>query len=152
MKYFKVTIEKFTALALGKRIAIVLSAIIFLFVIIIFINPSKKMAEMRNNIRRTDVMLIVNAAFQYNKDNNGKLLEIITEEPKTICNSSGAACEDLVDLSEMVATKKYIKKIPTDPKEKTPGSSGYQIFKTASGRISVLVPNAERGAIINSSK
>jgi type II secretory pathway pseudopilin PulG len=152
MKYFKAAIEKFTALALSKRIVIVLVAIIFLFVIIIFINPPKKLAEMRNSTRRTDVMLIVNAAYQYNKDNNGKILEIITEEPKTICNSDGTACENLVDLSEMVAGKKYIKKIPTDPKEKTPGSSGYQIFKTASGRISVLAPNAERGAIINSSK
>jgi hypothetical protein len=152
MKYLKVAIEKFAALTLSKKIAIVVAAIIFLFAIIIFINPSKKLAEMRNSSRRNDVITIVNAVYQYNKDTNGKLLELITETPKTICNSSGAACNDFIDLSEMVATKKYINSIPTDPKEKTTGSSGYQISKTANGRISVTAPNAERGAIINSSK
>lgn len=152
MKYFNIAIEKFTALALNKRIVIALVAIIFLFVTIIFINPSKKLAEMRNSTRRTDVTLIVNAVYQYNKDNNGKILDAIAEDPKTICNSKGTACDGLVDLSEMMVTKKYIKKIPTDPKEKTSNSSGYQILKTASGRISVLAPNAERGAIISSSK
>jgi len=152
MKYFNIAIEKFAALALGKKIAIIAAAVILFFAVIIFINPSKKMAEIRNSSRRTDVVAIINATYQYNKDNNGKLLEIITETPKIICNSSGAACDGFVDLSEVVAGKKYIKKIPTDPKEKTPNSSGYQIFKTANGRISVIAPNAERGAIINSSK
>ena len=152
MKYFNIAIEKFSALTLSKKIAIIVVVIILLFAIIIFINPSKKLAEMRNSSRRTDVIAIVNAAYQYNKDNNGKLLELITETPKTICNSSGAACNGFVDLSEMIATRKYIDKIPTDPKEKTPNSSGYQISKTASGRISVTASNAERGAIINSSK
>ena len=152
MKYLKVAIEKFSILTLKKRIAIIAAAIIFLFAIIIFINPSKKLAEMRNSNRRTDVIALVNATYQYNKDTNGKLLELITEIPEIICNSSGAACNGFIDLSEMVATKKYINKIPTDPKEKTPNSSGYQISKTANGRISVTAPNAERGAIINSSK
>ena len=152
MKYLKVAMEKFTALALSKKIAIIVVVIILLFTLIIFINPPKRLAEMRNSNRRTDVIAIVNATYQYNKDNNGKLLELITETPKTICNSGGAACNGFVDLSEMVATKKYIDKIPTDPKEKTPNSSGYQISKTANGRISVTAPNAERGAIINSSK
>jgi len=152
IKNFKVAIEKFAALTLSKKIAIIAAAVILLFAIIIFINPSKKLAEMRNSSRRTDVIAIVNAAYQYNKDNNGKLLELITETPETICNSSGVACNGSVDLSEMVAAKKYINAIPTDPKEKTPNSSGYRISKTASGRISVTAPNAERGAIINSSK
>ena len=152
MKYLKVAIENFVALALNKRIAIIAAAIIFLFVIIIFINPSKRLAEMRNSSRRTDVIALVNATYQYNKDTNGKLLELLTETPEIICNSNGAACNGFIDLSEMVATKKYINKIPTDPKEKKPNSSGYQISKTANGRISVTAPNAERGAIINSSK
>lgn len=152
MKYFNIAIEKFAALALNKKIVIIIVAIILLFAIIIFINPPKRLAEMRNSNRRTDVIALVNAAYQYNKDNNGKLLELITETPKTICNSSGVACNGFVDLSEMVATKKYINAIPTDPREKISNSSGYQIFKTATGRISVTAPNAERGAIINSSK
>ena len=152
MRYFNVAIEKFAALTLSKKIAIIVVVVILLFAIIIYINPSKKMTEMRNSSRRTDVIALVNAAYQYNKDSNGKLLELITETPKTICNSGGAACDGFIDLSEMISVKKYINAIPTDPKEKMSNSSGYQISKTASGRISVTAPNAEMGAIINSSK
>lgn len=152
MIYFNGATEKFVALSLGKKVVIFIVGAFLFILIVILLNPPKKLAEMRNSSRRSDVISLVNAAYQYNKDNNGKLLELLSETPKTICNTSGASCGDFIDLSEIVTAKKYIKKIPTDPKEKTQNSSGYQISKSPNGRINVTALNAERGAIINSSK
>ena len=150
MERIKNFIKKFTPVQI---LLIVLAVIVFFGVLIFFINPSKQLAKMRNDDRRSNAQNILNAVYQYAADNNGVLPASITESPKMICRLKSASCEGLADLSEIVAQKKYISDIPIDPLEKNPNSSGYEIYKSSSnGRINVTAPKAENNATISLSK
>jgi hypothetical protein len=131
--------------------------VIFLIIIIfggmfIFINPAKRLIEMRNSDRRSNAQNILNAVYQYTADNNDTLPASITEVPKMICAPKASSCDGLVDLSEIVVQKKYISAIPVDPLEKDPSSSGYEIYRSASGRLNVIAAKAENNASISLSK
>lgn len=121
--------------------------------LVVFINPKKKLLEMRNSQRRSDVVNILNAVYQYTSDNNGELPQTITGTPTMICKTKASSCDGLVDLSQVLETeKKLLSKMPIDPREKNENSSGYQISRQANGRISVSAPLAENGAVITLSK
>ena len=120
--------------------------------VVYFINPQKKMLEMRNSNRRGDVSEILNAVYQYSSD-NGTLPFQLTSTPVMICKSGVTSCGSQVDISKIAAAEKNIlSSVPTDPKEKDPNASGYQISKTVSGRINISAPLAEGGAVISLSK
>jgi len=131
---------------------IILAVIVLIGVLIFVINPSKQLAKMRNDSRRSNAQNILNAAYQYAVDNDGTLPASITESPKMICRLKAASCDGLADLSEIVAQKKYISDIPIDPLEKNPNSSGYEIYKSSNGRINITAPKAENNATISLSK
>lgn len=117
------------------------------------LNPSKKLLERRNSQRRSDVVNILNAVYQYGIDNEGKLPQSITNVPTMICQTGASSCDGLVDLSEVVeAEKKLLSEVPVDPGEKSFNSSGYQISKLSNGRINVTAPLAENNAVISRSK
>jgi len=133
---------------------------IFAFFILIIIagsvylyNPQKKLLERRNAQRRSDVVNILNSVYQYSLDHSGELPFSITSEPKKICKTRAQSCDGLVDISDVINNKKYLlSAVPIDPKEKDANSSGYEISKLSSGRISVSAPLAENGAVISLSK
>ncbi|KKQ51260.1 MAG: hypothetical protein US70_C0020G0010 [Parcubacteria group bacterium GW2011_GWD2_38_11] len=136
-----------------QRIFVVFVLLVVLLVVIIAINPAKKMLEIRNSQRRSDVVNILNSVYQYSIEHNGALPESITSEPTMICKSGALSCDGLVDISEIANNKRYLLlKVPVDPKEKNVNSSGYQISKLANGRISVSAPLAENNAVISLSK
>jgi len=115
-------------------------------------DPAKKMLEMRNSKRRSDVVNILNVVYQYKID-KGVLPEGITNNPLMICSGKTGSCDGLVDLSNVIVDeKKILSKIPIDPNEKNPNASGYQIFLSSNGRINVTAPLAENNAVINLSK
>lgn len=149
MDKIKNFIKKLTKIQL---VVIIFLAVIFIGGIIFLINPVKRFVEMRNSDRRSNAQNILNAVYQYAADNNGVLPPSITESPKMICRPKAVSCEGLVDLSEMVAQKKYISDIPVDPLEKNPNSSGYEIYKSANGRINIVAAEAENNATISLSK
>jgi hypothetical protein len=139
--------------ALWQRFLAAAILVIALMIVVVLINPAKKLLEMRNSQRRSDVVNILNSVYQYSLDHDGQLPFSITPEPSMICKSKAQSCEGLVDMSEITGNKKYLlSTVPVDPKEKDANSSGYQISKLASGRISVSAPLAENNAVISLSK
>ena len=140
-------------LTIVQKIVIALAIVIILAVAVYFINPPKKFLEMRNSQRRSDVVNILNSVYQYSIDHNGQLPSIISSTPTMICKTKAPSCDGLVDISEITSNKKYLlSQVPVDSKEKDVNSSGYQIVKLGSGRISVSAPLAENGAVISLSK
>jgi hypothetical protein len=127
-------------------------AVIVIGALIFAINPKKRFTKMRNDDRRTNAQNILNAVYQYAADNNNILPSSITETPKMICKPKAVSCDGLADLSEIVAQKKYISAIPVDPLEKDQNSSGYEIYKSANGRINIVALKAENNATISLSK
>lgn len=135
-----------------QRMTAVIVVAVFVGIAVFLINPAKKFAEMRNSQRRADIAVILNAVHEYSIANNGNLPAAITENPTMICAENASSCEGLTDLSVLKESGRYLKKIPSDPTEKSLDSSGYQVSKTTSGRVRIVAPNAERKAAISLSK
>jgi hypothetical protein len=152
-EYFEKTKSIIHKSSLWQRMLAALVLLSILIVAIILINPAKKLLEMRNSQRRSDVVNILNSVYEYSLDNNGNLPSSITAQPTMICRSKATSCDGLVDISEIIRNKKYLlSAVPVDPAEKNANSSGYQISKLSNGRISVAAPLAENNAAISLSK
>lgn len=154
---FEEYLEKFKKIikesSFRQRVIFGLVVLILLIGYVIFLNPAKKLVEMRNSQRRTDVVNILNTVYQFVADNKGELPQTITSTPTKICQSKASSCEGLVDLSSVLEVeKKLLSSVPVDPRETDKNSSGYQISRQANGRISISAPLAENGAVITLSK
>lgn len=129
------------------EILLVVAAIAILAgIVILAINPSKQLADTRNAQRQADVNTILNAAYQYAVDNNGTIPAAITTTQTEICRT--ASCSGLIDLGVLTANQKYIVAIPADPTGSSTNGAGYEIVKSANGRITVSAPDAEEGEVI----
>ena len=133
-------------------------------IVILAINPAKQLADTRNAQRRSDVLTILNAVYQYSIDNDGKLpasmdgltnftsnADCVLGANKEIDNNSGD--NGFVNLYSYLvgATSSYLVAIPHDPLATSTLSgsgSGYSIGKTSGGRVTVCAPLAENGASI----
>lgn len=152
-KYFKKAKEALKKLTMPQKIGIALVTVFIVVVVVVLLDPLKKMLEMRNSQRRSDVVNILNSVYQYSLENDGQLPFSLTTEPIMICKSKAQSCEGLADLSRITADKKYLlSSVPVDPKMKDANSSGYQIVKLSNGRISVSAPFAESSTVISLSK
>ena len=117
---------------------------VLLAITLIAINPGRQFAQANNTKRASDVNTILNAINQYMADNAGAVPTAITTTDQEI-NSGGAdICSILVPT--------YIAQLPTDPSLTSivgcPASpdtyaSGYNVVKTAEGRITVSAPSTE---------
>ena len=134
------------------EILLVVAAIAILAgIVILAINPGKQLADTRNSQRSVDVNTILNGVYQYAIDNKGVLPASITITQTEICATGAAVCTGLIDLSVVTALEKYLVAIPKDPQCPTVCNAngvGYEILKTANGRITVVAPDAEQGASI----
>jgi len=139
------TKKGFTLLEILLVIAIIA---ILAAIVIIAINPAKQLADSRNAQRQTDVNTILDAAYQYAVDNNGTIPATITITGTNVC-VTGGTCTGLIDLSVLSASEKYLTSMPKDPKTSTANDTGYQILKTANGRITVSAPSAENSKTIS---
>lgn len=128
-------------------------------IVIIAINPGKNLSDTRDSQRKADVTTIINGLYQYLVDSGGTLPTpgggsvAITTTDTEICKT-GATCTNLVDLTFLTASGKYLVAIPSDPKcptgctDATPVFGvGYTIAKDAGGRYIVKAPGAETGTI-----
>lgn len=147
-------------------------------IVILAINPTKQLGDTRNAQRRSDVLTILNAVYQFSIDHNGKLptdnpegtgTTILVESTKDdSCvedgsdisstdiarnDEDGAVVDGTIDLwpalVQDVASTTYLVSIPTDPTTEDDASSGYNIFTTASGRVTVCAPLAENDTEIS---
>jgi type IV pilus assembly protein PilA len=131
------------------EILLVVAAIAILAgIVIIAINPTKQLADTRNAQRWSNVNSILNAVYQYSIDNKGLIPVSIATTSKNICSSaSSTVCAGLginfADLTALTNNQTYLTAIPTDPSSSTATDSGYDIFKSANGRITVYAPITE---------
>lgn len=122
-------------------------------IVILAINPTKQLGETRNAQRRADVNTLLNAVYQYALDNNGTVPASIQEGTcsaagNEICKTGGT-CTGLIDLSVITASEKYLVTIPADPSGASTNGAGYQVAKSANGRVTVCAPDAEQSATIS---
>ena len=117
-------------------------------IVIIAVNPFKQLADARNSQRRADATTILNAVYQYTVDNNGSLPASITTTPTAAC-ATGGTCTGIIDLSVLTANEKYLVSLPKDPSSGTTNSTGYNISKSANGRVTVAAPSAENSVTIS---
>ena len=119
-------------------------------IVIIAINPSKQLADARNAQRKSDVLTILNAVYQYLLDpghtvaslNEGTGLSV-----GDVCSSGTDAIDMTPDLVGDNAT--YLVSVPLDPIDGVAGViSGYYIVNNTNGRITVCAPTAELSATI----
>lgn len=140
-------------MTLFQKIIGIFVMLLIVSVVVLLLNPQKKLAERRNAQRRSDVANVLNSVYQYAVDNNGQLPGNITAKPNMICRDNSKSCDGLVDISEIIKDKRYLlSAVPIDPKEKDANISGYQIAKLTNGRISVIAPLAENKAVVSLSK
>ncbi len=133
-------------------------------IVIIAINPSKQLGDTRNAQRRSDVLTILNAAYQYSIDNNGSVPATIvttsdvcaTGTSREIANASTTGYINLYPylVGSVAASSTYLVSIPKDPQatstiSNSVGGSGYNIVKTTSNRLTVCAPLAENGVTIS---
>ncbi len=144
MKKLLANYKGFTLLEVLLVIAIIA---ILAAIVIIAINPGKQLADARNAQRRSDVNTVLNAVYQYAVD-NGKIPASITDTDTEICKTGGT-CTSLIDLSVLTDAGKYVVSIPEDPTGASTNGAGYNIVKTATGRVTVSAPNAEGGVTIS---
>jgi type IV pilus assembly protein PilA len=135
-------------------------------IVILAINPTKQLGDTRNAQRRSDVLTILNAVYQYSIDNNGWLpasttLPTLSSNQTCIDNgteinngdsSSGSRINLYDNLVESSASSTYLVSIPRDPQATSTADaegSGYNIAKTTSGRVTVCAPLAENEVVIS---
>ena len=121
-------------------------------IVIIAVNPFKMLADARNTQRRADATTVLNAVYQYTVDNNGTLPTGITTGSLAVCNAGAGqspTCTGLADLAVLTTNEKYLTSIPKDPTGSTTNSTGYNIIKSANGRVTVTAPSAENSVTIS---
>ena len=127
-------------------------------IVILAINPAKQLADTRNAQRRSDILAILNATYQYEIDKNGAAPATIATgatcqvDPTNAIATSSATSSSIgsVDLYDYLVTgsSTYLNAIPKDPLSST--STGYYIVKnTTTGRITVCAAMAENGASLS---
>lgn len=148
LKNLKQNTKGFTLLEVLLVIAIIA---ILAGIVIIAINPGKQLADSRDSQREADVSTILNAVYQYSIDNDGALpgpdaipTEAANEDE--ICANATCAGGEL-DLSELLSDETYIVSFPQDPQDASGDGTGYYIYRTANGRITVTAPGAENSTI-----
>jgi len=132
------------------EILLVVAAIAILAgIVILAINPGKQLADTRNAQRRSDVNTLSNAIYQYSFDNNGNIPATITATQTEICKTGATSCTGLIDLSVLTASEKYLPAIPFDPSGASTNGAGYEVVKTANGRVTIVAPDAEQNTTIS---
>ncbi len=136
-----------------EMLLVVAAIAILASIVIIAINPVKQLGDTRNAKRRSDINAILNATYQYIIDNEEIPSTIVQGSDcpglstSQICRSGNYNCDNLTDLTIM-DDGTYIVEFPIDPQATVTNGTGYNIFTTTDGRITVCAPLAERGETI----
>lgn len=130
-------------------------------IIILAINPTKQLGDTRNAQRRSDVLTILNALYQYSLDNNGAFPSYVASSTVDSCDiatTENEICQEAlgcgnINLSDELvgASSTYLVSIPVDPSVEVDAAAGSGYFASllTNGRVTVCAPNAEQGADIS---
>ncbi len=128
-------------------------------IVILAINPTKQLGDTRNAQRRSDVLTILNAIYQYSIDSDGAIPTTVDgtgdcdlDGNEIDIDDAGTGVDLYTDLVVSDDEATYLVAIPHDPQATSTDSgagSGYAIVTTTGGRITVCAPLAENGAEIS---
>lgn len=112
-------------------------------IVILAINPKKQLDEAKDSQRKSDMITILNAVYQYTIDTRGTLPANIPTNPNEICRTTATSGDciagGLVDLSVLTDNGTYITAIPVDTEASTTFGTGYRISTTTGRRVTVYV-------------
>jgi len=146
-------------LTLIELLLVITIIIILATIILVAIDPAKRLAQARNAKRWDECEAVLNAVLKYMVDNEGDYpssLDNVTSSSQVLGTASSgcdatctavatvSACVDL--SSDLVGA--YIAEIPKDPKTGTTANTDYYINKTSDGRITVGACDPELGETI----
>lgn len=128
-------------------------------VVLVGINPAKRIGQSRDAKRWSDVVSILNAVLKYQVDNRNypsgitttaQVLGTATGDANCVC-SGGTGTEDCLDLSSDLVDD-YLAEIPCDENSSNSTCTGstitrYSVSRTASGRITVEACDPYEGSI-----
>lgn len=159
MKLFRNRQRGFTLIELLIVIAIIA---ILAAVVLIAINPARQFAQAANSQRSSNILTIINAVHQYTIDNGGVLPAGITTTSTPVCKLAspvGAGCANLANLGSLSYNQTYLANLPLDPScpascgdstgAVNANSTGYRIYKSSNGRVTVFAPNAQLSQVIS---
>jgi len=110
-------------------------------IVIIAINPRKQLNETTDATRKTDMITILDAVYQYTIDTRGTLPANIPSSPKEICRTTATSGDcvagNLADLSVLTDNGTYVVAMPVDPQASTSNGTGYRIASTTGHRVIV---------------
>jgi prepilin-type N-terminal cleavage/methylation domain-containing protein len=138
---------------------------ILLAITLIAINPNKDFQDTRNAKRQSDVSAILDAIYDYESANNGKVPPALTylgSSPVALAApSSGGTTPTAINLCGNLAPT-FLADLPMDPSAAAPTgaatpcagattayNTGYMISESAGDRFTVTAPDAEDGASIS---
>lgn len=159
-KYFnELNISK-TGFTITEILLLVVLIAMLTGIVFLSINPGKRLADVRNSQRKSDVDAIMGAIYQYAANNNGAILGNI--KSASACPGSNALVSEIcktginnnscTDLSALTENLRYLESIPVDPISSSVNGSGYNIIKTSNGKVTVCAPLAENMATVSASR
>jgi len=118
-------------------------------VVLVAVNPGRQFAQARDTQRRSDLLQLTNAIYQFAAENSGNLPDtdvdpLVNSFPTTpTCIGTGGSCFDLgaAGVAEDTPTgtpivPTYIAAVPEDPSVGITADSGYTVYLDATtGRI-----------------
>jgi len=145
----------FTLIELLVVITIIAALAVVVFVAL---NPAKRLQDARDARRTTDVDSLLTAVHTYIVDNKGSyptglsagMSEVSLGTAVASCQNTAGGCNALgatcLDLSTPLV--KYLKTIPTDPKNGSAAATQYTVVVDANGIVSIKACGAEGGSNI----
>lgn len=114
-------------------------------IVVIAVNPGRQFAQARDTQRRSDLLGITNAVYQFAAEHDGTLPDTDGDDqtsnfPTTAtCIGSDVACFNLGVATDEAGTEvvvpTYIAEIPVDPSTGDSTNTGYTIFVNGDGRV-----------------
>jgi prepilin-type N-terminal cleavage/methylation domain-containing protein len=116
-------------------------------IVILAINPTKQLGDARNAQRRSDVLTILNALYQFSLDNDGAMPPTLEDDDQDDTDCAATIGIDALTLDGAddlnVASSTYLTAIPTDPTAADKdAASEYRVVRRTSGRVTVCAPNS----------
>ena len=122
-------------------------------IVLVAVNPGRQFAQARDTQRRSDLLQITNAIYEFAAEHGGNLPDTDNDDTASnfptasTCIGSGASCFDLASAGaqdgadagteiDLPVVPTYIAGIPEDPSTGISADTGYSIYlDTATGRV-----------------